>query len=95
MSDHAATPPETLQRARDIALKNGIRYVYTGNVFDVDGGSTYCPNCNKRLIERDWYSLGEYHIVDGKCKFCDEPIAGHFSNQAGSWGRKRKGVTFQ
>lgn len=92
MLNHPATPPATLKLARDIALKSGIQYVYTGNIFDVDGGSTYCPNCHKRLIQRDWYSLGEYLLNEGKCRFCGEPIAGHFTDKAEDWGRRRRAV---
>ena len=55
MLDKPHTPPATLTRARQIALANGIRYAYTGNVHDGDGGSTWCHGCGQLLIERDWY----------------------------------------
>jgi len=53
-----ATPPATLTRAREIALRHGLRYVYTGSVHDPVGGSTYCPGCGQCVIKRDWYVLG-------------------------------------
>jgi len=89
MMDHPPTPPQTLRRAREIALSHGLHYVYTGNIHDVTTQSTYCHNCKKLLIERDWYELGEYHIKDGKCEYCQTSIPGHFENKRGNWGAKR------
>jgi pyruvate formate lyase activating enzyme len=89
MRDRPATPPETLSRSRQIAMSKGLRYVYTGNVHDAEGGSTYCPGCRRRVIARDWYQLGEWNIRDGACAFCRTPIAGHFENRPGVWGAKR------
>ena len=85
-----ATPTRTLDRARKIALSNGILYAYTGNVHDIDGGSTYCHGCGGRLIGRDWYVLGEWNLTaDGRCRFCDLPCAGRFAATPGSWGARR------
>lgn len=92
MKEYPHTPPETLVRSREIAMKNGLRYVYTGNVHDKTGGSTWCHGCGKLLIERDWYELGEYHIHDGKCEYCQTPIPGHFENSVGHWGSRRQSV---
>jgi pyruvate formate lyase activating enzyme len=90
MLDRPPTPPQTLTRARKIALANGIRYAYTGNVFDVDGQSTYCHGCGARVIERDWYRLGEYRLADdGRCEVCGTEIAGVFAGQPGRWGPRR------
>ena len=89
---HPPTPPATLARARRIALSKGLRYVYTGNVHDADGGSTWCPNCRSLLIERDWYKLGEYHLRDGRCAFCGTAVAGRFDNEPGHWGGHRMPV---
>jgi hypothetical protein len=50
--------------ARRIALANGLHYVYAGNVHDRKGGSTYCPQCGTRVIERDWYELGAWQLTD-------------------------------
>ena len=92
LMDHAPTPPETLIRARDIARSKGIRHVYTGNIHDPEGGSTWCPGCGRLVIERDGYQLGEYHIRDGACAFCGTTIAGRFENQPGHWGSRRMPV---
>ena len=62
-----ALPKQTLDRARAIALSKGLHYVYTGNVHDPDGSSTWCPGCGKLLIERDWYELGEWNLIDNRC----------------------------
>lgn len=64
MLDVEPTPTATLTRARTIAVANGVRYAYTGNVHDRDGGSTRCPGCATVLIERDWYELGTYAVTD-------------------------------
>jgi pyruvate formate lyase activating enzyme len=92
MLDHPPTPPETLTRARGIALSKGLRYVFTGNVHDPAGGSTWCPGCGKCIIERDWYKIGAYHIRGGKCEFCGTAIAGHFEDAPGTWGARRMPV---
>jgi pyruvate formate lyase activating enzyme len=60
MTDIGPTPPATLTRARSIALRAGLNYVYTGNVHDESGGSTYCPSCGEALIVRDWYDIRGY-----------------------------------
>jgi len=88
------TPPKTLSRARDIALEKGINHVYTGNVRDKNGGSTYCSKCNELLIERDWYILGKYNLKNkNHCSHCDEVCAGVFEETPGSWGSKRKPIS--
>ncbi len=93
MLDIPATPPATLTRARQIALRNGVRYAYTGNVHDGDGGSTYCHQCGGLLIERDWYVLGQWNLtVEGCCKSCGAKCAGVFETAPGSWGPKRQPV---
>jgi pyruvate formate lyase activating enzyme len=92
MLDISPTPPATLTRARAIALRHGLRYVYTGNVHDRDGGSTWCPGCGQRLIERDWYVLGEWHLDGNRCAYCGFEIAGHFDKEPGRWGNRRMPV---
>jgi AmmeMemoRadiSam system radical SAM enzyme len=88
--DKPSTPFETLRKAREIALSKGLRYVYTGNVHDSQGSSTYCPQCKKLLIERDWFELGQYHLRNkNECAFCGTRIAGHFDPVPGRWGSKR------
>lgn len=93
MTDVAPTPAATLARARAIALGNGVRYAYTGNVHDSGGGSTYCDRCGERLIERDWYTLGEWRLTaDGRCRTCGVPCAGRFDSGPGNWGARRRPV---
>ena len=93
MLDGLATPPATLTRARKIAVSKGLRYVYTGNVHDPGGSSTYCHNCGETLIERDWYQLGAYNLKDkNKCARCGTVCAGHFDDTPGTWGPRRQPV---
>jgi pyruvate formate lyase activating enzyme len=89
MLDKPRTPPATLTRARDIARAHGLRYVYTGNVRDPEGGSTWCPGCGEQLIERDWYVLGQWRLKDHRCARCGFEIAGHFAEHPGNWGNRR------
>ncbi len=93
MRDKTSTPPATLTRARMIARRNGLRYVYTGNVHDPAGSSTYCPDCSVRVIERDWYEIGEWELdVSGACQRCGAKISGVFESSKVRWGRKRMPV---
>lgn len=91
MLDVPPTPPETLSRARAIAMGNGLRYVYTGNVHDETGGSTYCPACGARVIGRDWYCITDWRLsADGRCATCGTLIPGIFSGPPGNWGARRR-----
>ncbi len=73
------TPVSTLRKARQIAKDNGLQHVYTGNVHDKDSASTYCSQCRRLLIGRDWYQLYEWYLdARGCCQFCGHPLAGHF-----------------
>ena len=73
-----------------IALANGVRYAYTGNVFDAAGQSTYCHRCGALVIERDWYRLGRYRLTDdGHCEACGTRIPGVFAGPPGKWGARR------
>jgi pyruvate formate lyase activating enzyme len=90
MRDRPATPPQTLARARRIALDNGLRYAYTGNVHDPAGQSTRCHGCGALLIERDWYRLGAWRLTDGgRCVNCDTSLPGVFDGPPGTWGPRR------
>ncbi len=90
MLDVPATPAATLTRARSIALDNGVRYAYTGNVHDAAGGSTYCHHCGSLLIERDWYRLGRWNLDEsGACRSCGTRMAGVIDGPPGSWGARR------
>jgi pyruvate formate lyase activating enzyme len=87
------TPATTLTRARDIAQRNGVRYAYTGNVHDREGGATYCHGCGRAVIERDWYVLREWQLTpDGKCRDCGTICAGVFDRSPDDWGAKRMPV---
>ena len=93
MMDTPATPAATLTRARRIAMENGVRYAFTGNVHDGDGGSTYCHGCGTVLIARDWYVLGAWKLTgDGRCTACGTICAGVFDGPAGTWGAQRRPV---
>ncbi len=79
MTDIPATPAATLARARRIALGRGLQFVYTGNVHDTEGGTTWCPHCGETLIVRDWYRLLEYRVsADGRCHACGGVLAGRY-----------------
>ncbi|SCA57613.1 Pyruvate-formate lyase-activating enzyme [Candidatus Terasakiella magnetica] len=96
MLDKPRTPAQSLIRAREIALKNGVRYAYTGNVHHEEGDTTYCHGCGEVLIKRDWYELSQYNLTsDGKCLKCGEACAGRFEGEAGDWGRKRMPLRFR
>jgi pyruvate formate lyase activating enzyme len=93
MRNKPATPPATLTRAREIAMKNGVRYAYTGNTHDEMGGSTYCHHCGARLIGRDWYVITEWNLNSGgTCPDCGTRCAGVFEPEPGEWGAKRQPV---
>jgi pyruvate formate lyase activating enzyme len=90
MLDVPETPAATLTRAREIALRAGLRYVYTGNVHDEAGGSTYCPSCENAVIARDWYDIRGYHLTDeGACKFCGAKLPGRFRRFGRPFGPRR------
>ena len=93
MLNTVATPAGTLTKARQIALKNGVRYAYVGNVHDKAADSTWCHQCGQLLIGRDWYELSEWNLTaDGKCKQCGNACAGIFEEKPGTWGAKRMPV---
>ncbi len=96
MLDYPSTPKSTLTRARDIAIEAGMKYVYTGNVHDRAGASTYCPDCGAMAIERDWYELGGWNlrVEDGEARCCDcgTAIPGRFEQEPGAWGSQRRPI---
>ncbi len=90
MRDKPPTPAAALTTAREIALKNGVRYAYTGNVHDEAGGSTYCHQCKALVIGRDWYRLTRWHLdAGGHCRSCGARCAGVFAAAPGAWGQQR------
>lgn len=93
MMDVPHTPTKTLDLARDIAMKNNLRYVYIGNVYNIEGGTTICHKCKTKLIIRDWYNILEYNLsADAKCPKCNTKCAGVFIDHADNWGGKRQPV---
>ncbi len=98
MRDLPPTPAATLTRARRIAVETGLHYVYTGNVHDKSGSSTYCPSCGQLLIGRDWYTLSDWNLNNlGQCNNCLTPIPGlthtnNFCPPPGRWGAQRQPI---
>ena len=78
MFDRSPTSPEKVKHARKIALSEGIKYSYTGNIHDTEGHSTFCPECKEMLIKRSWHSVEFNYLHGDKCKFCGSTIAGRF-----------------
>ena len=90
MRDIGPTPPATIKRAREIARDAGLRYVYTGNIHDEAGQSTYCHGCRACLIGRDGYSITSWRLdASGACAACGEPCPGIFEPSPGRWGARR------
>lgn len=100
MRDVPPTPPTTLSRARGIAIDAGERFVYTGNVHDKDGDTTFCPDCESPLIVRDWYRMVDYQLrADergrGWCPQCGASIPGLYdAGGPGDFGPRRIPVRF-
>jgi pyruvate formate lyase activating enzyme len=93
MTEIPPTPSTTLINARRIAMKNGIRYAFTGNIRDPAGQATYCSSCQVLLIGRDGYEITAWHLTaDGKCARCGTPCAGIFATSPGTWGARRMPV---
>jgi len=89
MSDRSRTPVATLRRARDIAFDAGMRYVYTGNVRDAEGESTWCHECGGLLIGREGYRITAWNLTeDISCGGCGAPAPGHFEGAPGNWGAR-------
>jgi len=73
------TKPQTLFMAYEIAKNAGLRYVYTGNIIDDEGSTTYCHNCKNAIIKRSGYVLSEYNLkANGICNFCGTQCSGVF-----------------
>jgi pyruvate formate lyase activating enzyme len=90
MLDRPATPAATLVRARKLAMEAGLHFVYTGNVHDREGGTTFCPGCGQPVIERDWYEIPAYRLTDdGGCPHCGTRIAGRFEAFSRPFGARR------
>ncbi|HET9989941.1 MAG TPA: AmmeMemoRadiSam system radical SAM enzyme [Kofleriaceae bacterium] len=93
LRDLPPTPPATLTRARRIAMAEGLRFVYTGNVHDQEGDQTLCPGCGTAVISRDWYEILDAQLTPkGACAQCGTQIPGRFGEAIGNFGRKRMRV---
>ncbi len=93
MRDIPPTPPETLSRARSIAMERGVFFAYTGNVIDPEGQSTFCPHCKHCVIGRDGYAILGWDLDDrGRCRFCGNAMPGIFESRPGQWGPRRQPV---
>jgi pyruvate formate lyase activating enzyme len=90
MRDIPATPMATLVRARELAILQGLQFVYTGNAHHREGDTTFCPQCHTVLVERDWYAMRQYRLTpQGHCPDCGATVAGRYADSAGDFGRQR------
>lgn len=80
LSHFQPTPIETLENIRKIGLSKGLNYVYLGNVFDSEGENTFCPSCGQTIIIREGLETKSILLNQGKCKFCNQAIAGRFQD---------------
>lgn len=80
MTDPDDTPPETLQRAAQIGRESGLHFVYAGNLpgETAHWENTYCPDCNKLLIEREGFRVYQNHVIHGHCPQCNRTIPGRW-----------------
>jgi pyruvate formate lyase activating enzyme len=93
MRDVPHTSAHTLTRAVAIAREHGLHHVYTGNVRDLDGATTFCSGCGERLIVRDGYEIVHWGLgEDAACAACSTPCAGVFEARPGRWGARRQPV---
>jgi pyruvate formate lyase activating enzyme len=73
------TPVSTLERAREIALAEGLHYVYIGNVPGHPAENTYCPQCRRAVIERFGMEVRHNYLHRGACPYCKRSIPGIWS----------------
>jgi len=93
MMDYPSTSPERVKQARQIAMAKGIHYVYTGNILDTTGQSTYCSGCGQLLIDRSGYEIRSWNLNEhGACSSCQKTVPGHFLTVPGQWGARRQPV---
>jgi len=76
MKNLPPTSMKTMEMALDTARSGGVNYVYLGNVPKHEAENTYCPSCGKMIINRTGYLIRQNNLINGKCRFCDNPIAG-------------------
>lgn len=98
MLDNPATSNKSLQTAAEIGQEAGLNYVYAGNIPGKVGSleNTFCPHCQALLIDRQGFTVREYHITTkGTCPNCGDRIAGRWTNEhnsvnLGGWGLPRR-----
>ena len=96
MLETPPTPLATLQKARSIAIKNGLHHVYVGNVHDPGRQATLCLTCGARAIGRDGYTITGYALnAAGACRSCGTKMAGVFAGKPGAWGSRRLPVDIE
>jgi pyruvate formate lyase activating enzyme len=78
LRDKPRTPPESLHRARDLAMSMGLKFVYEGNIYS-DGAHTICPGCHKVIVRRSWHDVLTNKLYEGKCAHCGTKIPGVFT----------------
>ena len=77
MEKKIPTPVETLVKAYKIGLEFGLKYIYIGNVHKGEYENTFCPKCNKMVVERNWAENRLRNLMKNKkCANCGEKIAG-------------------
>lgn len=72
------TPVDTLQKAHDIAVEAGLKYVYTGNAPGNELSDTFCPSCKTNLVSRRGFRIASNVVRDGKCPKCGSVIEGRW-----------------
>jgi pyruvate formate lyase activating enzyme len=72
----APTSVAVLQKARELGNEAGLHYVYTGNVFDADDGTTHCPHCSAPVVKRSGFNVLSMDLDNGQCRRCKQPVAG-------------------
>lgn len=93
ISPHAGLPFSGAVEAHSFSV---LHHVYTGNVLDAKGQSTYCGQCGERIIERNWHEIGEWNLgAGGRCGFCNAKLVGDFDSEPGCWGRRRERVSLK
>lgn len=79
MTDKPVTPLDTLLRAREIAQTEGMKYVYIGNVQEIEAEDTHCPQCGALLVKRDGYRIiSDKLSATGRCPTCGTTISGEW-----------------
>lgn len=79
LATHPPTPLDALRKARAWALEEGLDFVYTGNLPDPEGQTTWCPACGAGLVRRQGFRVAERHMRDNSCPGCSTLIPGRWT----------------